>query len=239
MDAGMNSPVIVGYQKIWQFVDLLYPPVCGGCGKPGTRWCEECAEKIKLIKEPVCPVCGLPLKHGDTCSDCENLTDRHFTLRSWAVYEDPLRNVIHRIKYNQDIGLAENFVKYMIRGINQLDWKFDIVIPVPLNGKRKKERGYNQSALLAWPIASANNSLYKPKALVRTKNTISQTKLDADARHENVKGVFEADSKIVKDQIVLLVDDLATTCSTIEACSEALIRAGAKSVYAYTLARTL
>ena len=239
MEAGISTPVLFCYQKLWQCIDLLYPPICGGCGIPGSRWCDDCAKVTKILKEPLCPVCGLPMENGGTCNDCNNLGARNFTLRSWAVYEGPLRNAIHRIKYNHDIGLAENFVKYMLRGIETQGWKFDMVIPVPLNDKRKKERGYNQASLLAWPIASAFRSKFSPKALSRNRNTISQTKLDAESRRKNVKGAFQADHQLVQDRIILLVDDLATTCSTIDACSEALLLAGAKSVYAYTLARTL
>ncbi len=218
---------------------MVYPPRCGGCGKFGVRWCDECASSVRVLSGPVCQVCGLPLDPNQLCPDCSKFGKREFQLRSWAAYEGPLREAIHRIKYKQDIGLAENFVQYMLKGIDSLGWRFDMVIPVPLNQKRRKERGYNQSALLAWPIAAKLRCKYRPNDLMRNRNTITQTRLDADARRMNVKGAFEAKSKCIQGKSILLVDDLATTCSTIEACTEALLRAGADRVYAYTLARTL
>lgn len=239
MKAGISNPVLLCYQKLWQLADLLYPPVCGGCGKPGSRWCEDCLGLTRILRGTLCPICGLPLEKDGICRDCREVKKHGFLLRSWAVYEDPLRKAIHRIKYNQDIGLTEIFVKYMIEGIEELGWGFDMVIPVPLNAARKKERGYNQAGLLAWPISKAFGIQYGPKALSRNRYTISQTKLDAETRRKNVSGAFQADNRLVDGQIILLVDDLATTCSTIEACSEALLQAGARSVLAYTLARTL
>lgn len=242
MISGKIPPVLFAYHKLWQMIDLLYPPVCGGCGRPGTRWCEDCAAVTRIVAGPLCPVCSLPLPHDGKCPDCNQAGvrgARHFRLRSWAAYDGPLRNAIHRLKYNQDVGLAEVFVQYMIKGIQELGWYFDMVIPVPLGESRKKERGYNQSALFAWPIAVYTQRKYIPKALARQRETITQTKLNAAERRKNVYGAFLADPQLVQGKAVLLVDDLATTCSTIEACAEALTLAGAKSVFAYTLARTL
>jgi competence protein ComFC len=239
MKTGLWNPVIYCHRNFWKIVDLLYPPVCGGCEKQGIRWCEDCEKQVKILAEPLCPVCGLPVGRKGDCRDCSPGLQKDFTLRSWAAFDGPLRNAIHRIKYKQDIGLAENFVQYMVEGIEHQGWIFDMVIPVPLNKTRLKERGYNQSALLAWPIASFFRANYSTNALQRTRNTITQTSLDAESRRNNVNGAFFANPEIVQGKRLLLIDDLATTCATIEACTIALNNAGARSVFAFTLARTL
>ena len=240
MTTGQPSPGPGIYHRFWELVDVLYPPTCAGCGANGTLWCADCDAHTRRIPRPVCPVCGLPLSTRGECSDCmENEPIDGLTIQSWGVFDGALRTAIHRMKYNNDIGLAAIFYRRMADSIAVLDWHFDMVIPVPLAPKRKRERGYNQSALLARPLARYFRVKFSDRGLSKIRNTASQTRLTAVERRENVKNTFHADSQIVKGQRVLLVDDLATTCSTVRACAKALFDAGAKSVYAFTLARTL
>ncbi len=102
-----------------------------------------------------------------------------------------------------------------------------------------KERGYNQVGLVAKPLAALLHYKYKPLALVRLRDTKSQVGLSAEERKENVVDAFYADPQAVSQKTLLLIDDVATTGATLSSCSNALLRAGAKSVYALTLARAL
>ena len=102
-----------------------------------------------------------------------------------------------------------------------------------------KERGYNQVALLAKPLAGILNWAYEPKALTRVRETRSQVGLSPQERMENISGAFSADPDLVTGKIILLVDDIVTTGATLSACSEALFKAGSLNLYALTLARAL
>lgn len=113
------------------------------------------------------------------------------------------------------------------------------MIPVPLGKKRLKERGYNQTALVARPLAYEVGIEYSPRALWKARETRSQVGLTASQRQENVYNAYQADREAVKRKSVLLMDDVATTGSTILACTEALLSAGAQDVYVLTIARAL
>ncbi len=235
----MDNFVLAGNRLFWQSIDWIYPPSCAGCGKPGSRWCSSCHLSIQLPEESCCSVCGLPLKQGDLCDACNQATRSFYQLRYWGIFDGSLRNAIHRMKYQNDIGLADVFHPFMCDALSKLNWDFDLVVPVPLNHRRKRERGYNQSALLAKPIARFFHQSFSQNVLIRIKDTVSQTTLNVDERKKNVSGAFTAVSNAVSGKKVLLIDDLATTCATVDACSSALISAGAKIVFAFTLARTL
>jgi len=218
---------------------LFYPPVCGGCKKNGFRWCENCRNSILLIPEPICEICGLPQPKIGTCPSCIEIPPAYTALRSWVVFEGPIRKASHRIKYRQDLGLGDSIAAEMLAFINQLDWPIEIISPVPLGKKRFRERGYNQVALIARPLALAKGWEYAPRSLKRTKETISQVGLSADGREENVRNAFVADSKRVAGKTVLVVDDVSTTGATLKSCAKALINGGAREVYALSVARAL
>ncbi|MGE5224806.1 MAG: ComF family protein [Omnitrophica WOR_2 bacterium] len=125
----------------------------------------------------------------------------------------------------------------MINSLNQLKWKIDVVVPVPLGVARLAERGYNQAALLARPVSLGMGLSYSSKALFRIRETRSQVELKASERKSNVKGAFQARSELVDGKHVLVIDDVATTGSTLGECARALLEAGAAQVVGFTLAR--
>ncbi len=127
----------------------------------------------------------------------------------------------------------------MVDFFHSLQWQVQTVLPVPLGKKRLKERGYNQVGLVARPLAYNVGMEYIPQALQKTRETRSQVGLSASQRHENVKDAYQTDPVAVKRKSVLLMDDVATTGSTISACTESLLSAGAKEVYVLTIARAL
>jgi len=225
------------YRWFWKGIDLLFPPSCAGCNVPGTRWCQGCHQKISLIEPPYCVICGQNLPAPGICSHCKENPPRINGIRSWALFTGPIRNALHRLKYQRDIGLGDVFTKSLIKVLQNSTWQVDLIIPVPLGIAREKERGYNQASLIAKPIALRMKIPYLPKAVVRTKETLSQVELTREQRKENVAGAFQAHPGDVLDKKVLIVDDVATSGSTLDSCADALFRAGAVNVYGLTLAR--
>ena len=227
------------YRSFWVGVDLLYPPLCGGCSQRGARWCEDCKKNIVPIPEPKCGICGLPQSKAGVCFSCQKTRPAYQSSQSWLVFEGPIRNALHRIKYRQDLGLGDVLAAEMLEYVNHLDWQIDMVIPVPLGKKRFKERGYNQVGLIARPLALAKGWNYAPRSLKRVKETASQVGLSADERKENVRSAFVADRRKVDGKSVLVIDDVSTTGATLNSCAEALNNGGAREVYALSLARAL
>lgn len=127
----------------------------------------------------------------------------------------------------------------MVDFFHSLQWQVQAVLPVPLGKRRLKERGYNQVGLVARPLAYNIGIEYIPQVLQKTRETRSQVGLSAFQRHENVKNAYQADPAAVKRKSVLLMDDVATTGSTISECTDSLLSAGAKEVYVLTIARAL
>jgi ComF family protein len=125
----------------------------------------------------------------------------------------------------------------MVDMLLSLNWDCDLIIPVPLGLARLKERGYNQSNLLARPLSLAVGIPFQPNGLIRVRETCSQVGLTFTQRRENVSGAFQALSRNVSGRRVLVVDDVATSCATLDACAIALIKAGSTGVSALTLAR--
>ena len=217
----------------------MFPPVCGGCGRPGTRWCHDCQKKVQAIDGPVCTTCGLPQTHSGLCKRCGEKHPSFKMLRSWTIFEDPVRKALHRLKYRRDIGLGEALSNQMSGFVAQLGWSVDTLIPIPLGKKRLKERGYNQVAMIAMPLSIQLELDYYPTALARARETRSQVGLSAVERQENVRGAFFADRTKVSGRSVLLMDDVSTTGATLSSAAEALLEFGAREVYAVTVARAL
>ncbi len=234
----MNEAVYRAYRLLWQGLDLVFPPVCGGCGKPGRRWCEACNSSAERLRPPWCPSCGMPSPGGAVCDRCRQHPLRLSALRSWAFFSGSVRQALHRVKYRGDLPLAEALTVPMLETYRtHLDWSVDVVIPVPLSRQRRQARGYNQAALFALPFALALGASYRPAALRRVRHTQSQVNLSWQERQQNVSGAFAASASAVAGRSVLLVDDVVTTGATLNACASALLSAGAQTVYAFTAAR--
>lgn len=186
----------------------------------------------------VCDVCGLPQEKAGVCSAC--LADRpHFrSLRAWAVFEGPVQSALHKLKYRRDMSMGDALAEQMTQFVRALNWPIDLVVPVPLGKRRLKERGYNQVAMIAVPLSMALGYQYAPNALLRYKETRTQVGLSREERRRNVSGVFRAGAG-VKNRAVLIMDDVSTTGSTLSSGAETLFAAGAKDVYALTVARAL
>ncbi len=236
MQIGINLPYTI-YQGIWNAIDWLYPPACGGCGKQGAHWCLECTARVELIHPPVCNRCGRKVDSHRTCNTCRTITPQYSSIQSWAFYDGPVRSAIHRLKYKRDIALGELLSRNLITLLRKANWQIELISPVPLSIARQAERGYNQAALLSLPVALGLHIPYHPAALRKVRDTRSQVGLSLHQRRENIEGAFWADPKSVEGKRVLVIDDVVTSGATLNECAGVLFAAGAAAVYGVTVAQ--
>ena len=226
------------YRFFWKTVDFIYPPVCAGCGAPGSIWCKDCQEKVHEIGDKICPICGILEKSGNLCPECQSSSPPYSALRSWAIFEGPLRTALLSLKYKSDLGLGNIFSIPLINLIQSNHWNFDCIIPMPISKAHKKTRGYNQSSLIARPIALALNKPLLQESVIRIKETKSQVNLSRSERFKNLQSAFLGNPAKLLSKKVLLVDDITTTGATMISCAQALKDAGCDQVFCLTVART-
>ncbi|MEA2639537.1 MAG: hypothetical protein QOF51_931 [Chloroflexota bacterium] len=186
----------------------------------------------------VCPRCSLPSPGGRTCQRCEGHPHAVRAIIASYPFEGVVRAGILGLKYRGRRRLARVLTPALIAALERRPLTADLVIPVPLSWARSRERGFNQSELLARPVAAALRLPLDTTSLLRARDTAQQTRLPARERRRNVVGAFEvANPSAVADRRVLLVDDVCTTGATLDACGAALADAGAAGVWALVLAR--
>jgi ComF family protein len=215
-------------------VDALLPPACAFCGRPGQMVCLDCLSAIQWVREPVCELCGRPVQ-GGRCRDCRTNPPALQTIRSATYYQDPVKRLVHRFKYEGLFALSRPLGRLMVEAWPAWERPVDLVVPIPLHSRRRSERGYNQSELLVTEMCRHVNLTADNRALTRVRWTQPQLGLTADERRANVHGAFVADPARVAGKRVLLVDDVCTTGSTLTAAAMALQDAGALAVRAYCL----
>ncbi len=225
------------------FLTLLYPPRCLICGVLGASGlCAACAGQIVPVALPQCARCGHALTPEGPCFNCTGRTPAFIRARAMGSYEGVLRIAIHHFKYRDHPQLAAPlgellavFARANSAALNDL--RFDALVPVPMHSVRKRLRGYNQSERLARVLASDLGLPLVTNALVRTRATHAQVGLTGEARQGNVQGAFAVRrAETVAGKTLLLIDDVATTGSSLSECASVLKAAGAKAVYALTLA---
>ena len=224
---------------VWGLLDVLFPPFCCSCGVLGFELCPDCIRQIKIINQKyTCPICGDFSHKSRICLDCKDSEPYFDQLRSWGEYSGVLREVIQKIKFNRGLGLIRYFTKPAIEFIHSWGVEIDHIVPVPLSKSRHQARGYNQAALIAKSISRGLQIPFKPQAISRIKDTLSQVGLDSKERKENVLNAFEADLEENREKSVLVIDDITTTGSTLNECAKALKNVGARKVFCFTLAKT-
>ncbi|MDR3125104.1 MAG: ComF family protein [Endomicrobium sp.] len=229
-------------------INLLYPVTCSLCGKDLTaiskyKICDECKKSFNKIRNDICQKCGINLGDGgNLCCTCrKNLQIYGFDkLRSVYLYKGNLRKLILKFKYSNRPFLYKDFAFEMNKSIQEYDFfkSSDFIIPVPLNILRKIKRGYNQAELLAKEVSIKTEIPILRNILFRKKITKPQFKLSKSERIKNIDNSFIVKNKnVIKGKTILLVDDIATTCSTVSSCANVLKGNGAQKVYVLTLAR--
>jgi ComF family protein len=219
-------------------LNLLFPPRCVGCKKRGAWFCAACLAVVPRIVPPLCHRCGEPLaRPGDLCYNCRREPLQIDGIRSVALFEGPLRQAVHHLKYTGQRGLASSLGSLLVEYWQGNSLPADVLVPVPLHASRQRERGYNQAALLAHELAAAASLPVIEGCLVRTRQTAPQINLKSDERKANVREAFACVDGRLAGRQVLLLDDVCTTGATLEACAMACRQAGARSVWALTLAR--
>ena len=232
-------PAYFVYHRLWRILDYIYPPRCITCGRTGRQWCLECQKDVTLIEGIICERCGEPQASPGVCPRCRNNPPGYRSLRSYGVFEGGLREAIHSLKYHQNMSMGEHLSHLIVQALSGNAWDIDLIVSVPLGKERRRERGYNQSSLLAFPVALAFGIPFKAGALYRKHETSSQVTLSAAERLRNVMGAFVAHPGLVEGKSVLVIDDVTTTGATMAACAQALLSAGAREVYGFTLARAV
>jgi ComF family protein len=159
-------------------------------------------------------------------------------IRAAAYFEDnPIRPAIHFLKYRNHKAIAQILGQLLVNACQKYGVETDVVVPVPLHPTRLRERGYNQSELLANEVGALLNLPVDTHRLQRTRHTKSQMKLGATERHQNVADAFACQGQALLGRTVLLIDDVCTTGSTLDACACALKQHGVTSVWGVTLAK--
>ena len=217
-------------------LDLLFPIYCAGCGREGGIICRYCADDLKQLSPPYCRVCAAPGVDG-VCRWCLEYPRGFESLRSPYRFEGPVREAIHALKYRGVRAASETLGELMTQHLKRNAVRNDTLVPVPLHPSRLRNRGYNQSALLARHVGRNLDLPVREDVLVRVRNAPPQVETRTrDERRTNVGGNFACDVDL-SGLTVLLLDDIATTGSTLSECASALREAGASRVYALTLAR--
>lgn len=223
---------------------VVFPQACPACHRSLDRptrgpLCGACWLSLPRHPQPVCACGGLASTAG-TCGRCRRGLSAIAAGASLGPYEGPLRTAIHELKYGGQRRVAARLVEASLRdpSVRALVGPGSVLVPVPLHPRRRRERGFNQSELLAREIARRTGAPVAPDALVRRADTPPQTGLSAAARRANVKGAFAVRQRArIAGRSIVLIDDVFTTGATAQACARALREAGASDVRLLTMAR--
>ena len=230
------------------FLEVFFPRSCVSCGDAVEdsgyeHLCRACARELFLIRPPNCRTCGYPF-HGllagpRVCPHCAELDPVFDEGKALFLAKGPGRELVHELKYQSGFYLLRD-IERMARGARDyLDYLSDaVLVPVPLHKDKLRERGYNQSERIVGALARATAGRSRvAKLLLRTKYTQTQTRLNREDRHRNVKNAFAlaGDAVVIPGQQYILVDDVFTTGSTLNACAAVLRKAGAERIKVATL----
>jgi ComF family protein len=224
-------------------LDVVFPRTCVSCRgvvEEGTghvlrHVCAGCAQQLHVVGPPHCTTCGHPyygqMAENRLCEHCEALVPNFGEGKTAILLKGPGRALIHALKYHQGLHVLDDITALMRRAPAYADFVRDkILVPVPLHPRKLRERGYNQSRLLAECAAQAADGAARvDELLVRVVDTVSQTQFDRATRQQNLKNAFALASGavITPGHHYLLIDDVFTTGSTLNACAAVLRNAGA------------
>jgi ComF family protein len=221
-------------------LDLLFPRYCIGCGREGDFICERCRASLPLITPPVCEKCGRTLSGEQKCNRCIEGQDEIDFIRAPFAFEGLVRHAIHMLKYQNIRALAEMFAVFLHDCLRSNTLSVDLLVPVPLHPKRLRERGYNQSGLLARELGSLCGLPVTEDNLIRCLHTPPQAQSSGvGERRNNIINAFKCRDNSLQGKKVLLIDDVATSGSTLYTCARALKATGVESVWGLVVALEL
>ena len=210
-------------------------PLCDSVIAYGNDLCPICVKKVPYIKEPACKKCGKQLENErqEYCSDCKR--KRHHYVQGKAVfsYKKEMKLSMYRFKYSNRREYAQFYAKEATRryGDCLIRRGIEIIIPVPMYAGKRRVRGYNQAEVFAKSLGKETGIPVETGLVLRVKNTTPQKELNDKQRKDNLKGAFQVKANIVKYSKILLVDDIYTTGTTIDAIAEVLEKAGVAEIY--------
>jgi ComF family protein len=219
------------------FLDLLLPARCGACGRLGAWLCEACRDACRRLEEPLCPRCGVELPFVKAGCGCRARLHALRRLRAATAYEGPVERAIHRLKYEGWRPLGRPLAGLIADRVAVDGLAAAVLVAVPLHPRRERERGFNQAELLAGELRRRLRLSRAPGQLVRLRDTPPQVGLDRVRRADNMRGAFLWRGQDLKGAAVALIDDVATTGATLEACASALRVGGAGPVIGLAVAR--
>lgn len=221
-------------------LDLLYPKRCCFCGKISRKaLCETCRKKVIYVEEPRCKKCGKPIRfqEDEYCHDCRRHLFFYEQGKSVWLHKEPVSTSIYQFKYHNKRYFAAYYAQELYRLYG--DWMkrchIEVIIPVPLHKKRRRKRGYNQAEVLAKELSKRSHIKVNKKAVVRVGETTPQKTLGRGQRKRNLKDAFLVTKHWEREKNVLIVDDIYTTGSTIDALAEKLREKGAEKVWFLTI----
>ncbi|MGE5334586.1 MAG: ComF family protein [Nitrososphaerota archaeon] len=230
-----------------QLLDAIYPPRCVVCGRAGDVVCARCLNSMRPPEAPICDHCGTtipaaPHPAPQLCPEC--VAGRRLSLldgvRVATTYTGAARTALLAFKFAREQRVAGRLATLLTAPFQCDIHMADMVIPVPLHRSRQRERGYNQAELLAGAFARLQGLSLRTDILARTRATEAQTHLTGMERRRNVAGAFalraSALAATVRGKRILLIDDVTTTGSTLNAAAEPLRAAGATSVWGLAFA---
>jgi ComF family protein len=218
-------------------LDFLLPPRCGGCRRVGSWLCDRCRASVRRLEEPLCLRCGAEVESARRECGCRARLRSLTRLRSAVAYEGPVESAIHRFKYEGWRRLAGPLAQLLAERLVVEGLSGRCVIAVPLHQARLRQRGFNQAELLATELRG-RLALFEPAGkLVRTRPTPPQVGNDRLRRFQNVKDAFEWHGPPLGGEAMLVIDDVATTGATLDACASALRAAGSGPVTGVSVAR--
>nr|WP_284706100.1 ComF family protein [Wolbachia pipientis] len=225
-------------------VNLIFPNVCVSCEciiDKNHDLCDECGKKISFLTKHYCNVCGTVISDNIyTCGKCIANPPPFKVLRSAFAYDQHSKNMIINFKFFDNLNYVKTYVKWMYQANWDIFQDAEIIIPIPLHKMRLLKRKYNQAALLAGELSKLSNLFYAPLAIKRLRHTTPQAGLSLKQREKNLTRAFKTSNKeIIKNKIVILVDDVVTTGATVRSCSQEILNSGAREVGVLSLARTV
>jgi len=221
-------------------VESFFPRRCVGCGKVGDFLCPECLGNLPRLLPPLCPNCGKPQASGIVCPDCRQRRTEIEGIRSPFRFDGVIRKAIHELKYRNLKAISPRLAELLADYLRANPLPGEALVCVPLHPRRLRERGYNQSSLLAKELSRRIDLPVIEDCLIRVKQAQPQVKaVDVVERRSNVADAFVCQNEKVSGKKIILIDDVCTSGATLESCAAALKNKGATSVWGLTLAREI